>query len=135
MNALKGYFTPVSKPTKNGDGRKKGTAPAMEMTKALPPASPSLRSPFPSRPPSLYPDGDFRNSPRESILDIKIDVMASWLHQQQLEKLWATELPGEGVVLKKARGTFACYPANLQNEVNGFFDNVAAMNVRVSCLI
>lgn len=131
MNTLKGYFAPGAKKgaKKSGNGEGKGAGPAMEM--AMAPASPSLRTPFSSRPPSLYPEGDFRNSTRESILDIKIDVMASWLHQQQLENLWAMQLPGEGVVLKKARDNFACCPATLHNETNGLFDNVSAMNVRV----
>lgn len=132
MSFLKSYFAPGKQDPKKSaqNNQNKPVVPAMEMTNG--PSSPSIHSNFPSRPASLYPDGDFRNSPRESILDIKTDVMASWLQQQQLEKLWSTELPGEGVVLKKARDAFACCPATLQNEQNGFFDNVAAMNVRVS---
>ena len=132
MNALKGYFAPAKNggSKKNGERAEKG--PAMEMTMA--PTSPAFKTPASSRPASLYPEGDFRNQGRESILDIKTDVMASWLHQQQLENLWAMQLPGEGVVLKKARDNFACCPSTLQHERNGLFDNVSAMNVRVSPL-
>jgi hypothetical protein len=91
-----------------------------------------MRSAFSSRPSSIFPAGDFRNGDSGSILDIKADVMVNWLHQQQMERLWSSEFPGEGVVLKKARDSFVCSPDKLQDEKNGFYDNVVAMNVRVS---
>jgi hypothetical protein len=135
MNALKGYLMPT-KQKKNDVNQNHIVTPSLEMT-VTPPggsgASTPMRRPASSRS-STYPAGDFRNSPRESILDIKTDVMVSWLHKQQLEKLWSSGLPGEGVILKKARGSFACSPATLRNEANGLFDNVVAMNVRVSFL-
>lgn len=131
MNALKGYFAPSAKGVKKGNGKKKNVTPALEMSMA-PPSPAFNRTPNSSRPASLYPEGDFRNQGRDSILDIKTDVMASWLHQQQLENLWAMQLPGEGVVLKKARDNFTCCPSTLRHEQNGIFDNVSAMNVRVS---
>lgn len=135
MGFLSSYFTPGKnvdeKKNKNASDKKNSlAAPAMEMTNG--PVSPSLRSGFPSRPASLYPEGDFRNSPRESMLDIKTDVMASWLQQQQLEKLWSTESPGEGVVLKKEKGSYSCCPPDLQGDRGGLFDSVVQMNVRVS---
>jgi hypothetical protein len=135
MNVLKGYFAPAKSggTKKKGEGKEKAVVPAMEMTMA--PGSPAFKTPMSSRPASLYPEGDFRDQGRDSILDIKTDVMASWLHQQQLENLWAMQLPGEGVVLKKARDNFACCPASLYTEQNGLFENVSAMNVRVSILI
>jgi hypothetical protein len=85
-----------------------------------------------SRPTSSYPQGDFRNSAYDEILDIKSDVMVNYLHQQQLEKLWTIGNPTEGVVLKKSRANYTCSPEILHKEVGGFFDMVAAMNVRVS---
>jgi hypothetical protein len=57
--------------------------------------------------------------PRESIFDIKADVMVSWLHQQQLERLWSANMSGEGVVLKKARDNFTSSPPMLRNEAGG----------------
>ncbi|KAF4633056.1 hypothetical protein G7Y89_g5069 [Cudoniella acicularis] len=60
---------------------------------------------------------------------VKADVMLNWLHQQRLERLWATGLPGEGVVLKEARDNFTRSPATLRTHSN-FFDQVVAMNVR-----
>jgi hypothetical protein len=136
MNALKGYFQTVSKiystkPSKNA--RPAALAPAMEMSVTPPNGSGSstlVRSPLASRP-SIFPEGDFRNTPVENVLDIKADVMVSWLHQQQVEKLWSTSLPGEGVVLKKGRDNFTCCPLSLRNEGNGLFDQIAALNVKV----
>jgi hypothetical protein len=140
MNTLRGYFQPTfEKPsTKSSKDGKKGepaaALPAMQMTITPPQGSPTstpTRTPFTSRPSSIFPEGDFRNAPAESVLDIKADVMVSWLHQQQVEKLWSTSLPGEGVVLKKARDSFTCCPPSLRNEASGIFDQIAAMNVRV----
>ena len=87
-----------------------------------------------SRPTSSYPQGDFRNSAYEDILDIKSDVMVNYLYQQQLERMWTIGNPTEGVVLKKSRANYTCSPEILHREVGGFFDVVAAMNVRVSTL-
>jgi hypothetical protein len=142
MNTLRGYFQPISKKlsTKSSKDRKKvkpaATVPAMEMTITPPQGSPTstpTRTPFTSRPSSIFPEGDFRNAPTVTLLDIKANVMVSWLHQQQVEKLWSASLPGEGVVLKRARDSFTCCPPSLRNEEGGLFDQIAAMNIRV-CL-
>lgn len=133
MGFLKSYFTPakVAEEKKAANRASVGAQqPGLEM--AMGPVSPSIRSGFnPSRPASLYPEGDFRNSPRESMLDIKTDVMASYIQQQQLEKLWSTESPGEGVILKKEKGSYACCPPDLQNDHAGLYDAIVQMNVRV----
>jgi hypothetical protein len=135
MNAIKGYLLPG----KDKNGKKAAESAAAEKPRAT--ASPTsdgfssdipARSPMASRPSSIYPQGDFRNSPRESILDIKADVMVSWLQQQQLERLWAHNMPGEGVVLKKGRDSYTCCPVELRSDHGGFYDQVVAMNVRVS---
>lgn len=133
MSFFKNYLRPGPDDVKKKEMKEDKTSTSMELKQGAP-RSPSIRSGFPSRPGSLYPDGDFRNEGRDSILDIKIDVMANWLHQQQLEKLWATELPGEGIVIKKSRDLFISCPANLQNEQNGFYDNIAALGVKVSLI-
>lgn len=124
MSFLKNYLRPGPDNGSNKKEKKQGAT-----------SSPSLRSPYPSRPASLYPEGDFRNEGRNSILDIKSDVMASWLHQQQLEQLWATELPGEGVVIRKTKDLFISCPASLQNEQNGFYDNISALGVKVGHIL
>lgn len=129
MGFLKSYFTPAKVAEEKKSNNATLATPGLEM--AMGPVSPSIRSGFPSRPASLYPEGDFRNSPRESMLDIKTDVMASYIQQQQLEKLWSTESPGEGVILKKEKGSYACCPPDLQHDRGGLFDAVVQMNVRV----
>lgn len=159
MNSLKGYFHPISKKDKDGSPKKNDDAnpkkqkqrpkptlpPPIEMTVTPPMGSPAFGSPalgspmltpmriaMSSRGSSLYPEGDFRNSGRESILDIKSDVMVTYLNQQQMEKLWANNLPEEGCVLKKGRDNFTCSPASLRYTRGGLFDQVVALNVRVS---
>ncbi|PQE05755.1 glycosyltransferase family 2 protein [Rutstroemia sp. NJR-2017a BVV2] len=89
----------------------------------------------PSRPTSMYPDGDFRNGPRESVLDIKSDVMVSYLHQQQLEKMWASGAAGEGVILKKSKGNFTCFPTQLETDPGGLFEAVKLMNVKCAMTV
>ena len=84
-----------------------------------------------SRPTSLYPTGDFRNSAMDDIKDIKADVMINWLHQQQLEKMWANGGQSEGVILKKSRDDYTCCPPELAQYTGDFFDAVRALNVRV----
>ncbi|KAF8865138.1 hypothetical protein BDZ45DRAFT_684657 [Acephala macrosclerotiorum] len=142
MNAIKGYLQPVSKKSKktskNAAEEKTTTPPAsFEMDITPPLESPMSITPagsrFSSRTSSLYPAGDFRNTTRESLLDIKNDVMVNWLHQQQLEKLWAMENGSEGVILKKGRGDFACSPAVLRHNV--FYSQVVAMNVRCALTV
>jgi hypothetical protein len=146
MNAIKGYFHPgAGKSSGEKTRTKKGkptlpspielsiTPPVGSPTPGSPTPTPSQqRSPLTSRPSSIFPEGDFRNTPRENILDIKADVMVTWLNQQQLEKLWSSNLPNEGVVLKKERNNFTCSPSTLRNDSNGFFNQVIALNVRVS---
>lgn len=100
------------------------------------PGTPMLRTPMGSRPgstyrSSIYPTGDFRNA-RESLIDVKADVMCSWLYQQQLERQYATGiLPGEGVVLKKGRNNYACCPPQLQEMRYSLYDMAMELNVRV----
>lgn len=92
----------------------------------------SGRAPDGSRPASIFPEGDFRNTGRECILDIKSDVMASHLYSQQQERLWTVGNASEGVVLKKSRNNYTAHPKTLEAESGGFFDAVVALNVKVS---
>ncbi len=139
MNALRDYLQPASKKSKNAskkaDNEEKSTDSApIELLDTPSLGSPTSQTPagsrFSSRPSSIYPAGDFRNATRQSILDIKSDVMVNWLHQQQLERLWGMENGREGIVLKKSKGDFTCSPPALRS--NLFFNQVVAMNVRVS---
>ncbi len=135
MNALKGYLVPAKKTSKKDGG-------PSSAANALPSAAPAAasanstpgRSPLTSRPSSIYPNGDFRNGDRESIVDIKHDVMVNWLYQQQLEKLWGSCLPHEGVVLKRGRGDFICCPPSLKDHESMLFQQVSLLNVKVSLI-
>lgn len=91
-------------------------------------------TPIGSRPTSLYPVGDFRNSQAEDINEIKCDVMVNWLYQQQMELLWTAGGYDEGVILKKNRTQYASCPADLDTEQHGLFRAVEQLNVRVSVM-
>jgi len=141
MNAIRGYFQPAAKkpskkPTrKSRDAKPAVVNPVREMRATAPiesETSTPTRSPLTSRPSSIFPSGDFRNAPRESVLDTRADVMVSWLEQQQQEKLWSKSMEGEGVVLKKSKDNFTCCPETLKTDSIGLFRSVVAMNVRVS---
>jgi hypothetical protein len=98
----------------------------------------SHATPYGSRPASvisrrsMYPAGDFRNSRRESLLDVKTDVMCNWLYQQQLEKQYVTGmLPGEGVVIKKGKNNYASCPPQLRELPGSLYEMAMELNVRV----
>jgi hypothetical protein len=133
MNVLKAYLVPKQK--KKDANKVDVVVPSVGMTVTPPEGSP-VPIPIPthltSRASSIIPAGDFRNGDTGSILEIKTDIMVNWLYQQQMERMWSLKMPGEGVILKKARDSFACSPARLRQETNGFYDNIVAMNVRVS---
>lgn len=136
MSFIKSYFAPKSKG--GADGKKaKGVEPVSAATPSMLmsgiPAQPSPAASRPASlyPSSLYPSGDFRNAPA-NLVDIKADVMCSWLYQQQLERQYATGiLPGEGVVLKKGRNNYACCPPHLQDMQYSLYDMAMELNVRV----
>ncbi|KAH6655564.1 glycosyl transferase family group 2-domain-containing protein [Truncatella angustata] len=85
---------------------------------------------------SLYPAGDFRNSGRDSLLDVKADVMCNWLYQRQLEKQYVTGmLPGEGVVIKKGKQNYACCPPQLQETPGSLYEMAMELNVRCAMTV
>ncbi|TGJ88666.1 hypothetical protein E0Z10_g51 [Xylaria hypoxylon] len=156
MSFLKSYFAPgksQDEGEKKGHGKNKsvvidtglnhfsdgGPAPTPTPNFSIP-GTPMPRTPMGSRPgstyrSSLYPTGDFRNA-RESLIDVKADVMCSWLYQQQLERQYATGiLPGEGVVLKKGKNNYACCPPQLQDMKDSLYDMAIELNVRCAMTI
>ena len=148
--AIGDYFTPggTSKRNSRRNSKSPGNSQLPEPEKPSelsPPVSPWQSqfntdgspggSKFNSRPTSLYPAGDFRNSTIEEINDIKCEVMVNWLHSQQEEKLWTAGEDEEGVVLKKSRGMYTCSPADLADEPAGFFQAVQALNVKVAMTV
>lgn len=120
-------------------GRAVASGVSNEPVTGLVPGGVTPRNPYESHPSSvyssrrtsLYPQGDFRNH-RESILDVKTDVMCSWLYQQQLERQYATGmLAGEGVVLKKGKNNYSCCPPQLQEMPFSLYQAAMELNVRV----
>ncbi|KAF2790841.1 hypothetical protein K505DRAFT_409586 [Melanomma pulvis-pyrius CBS 109.77] len=84
---------------------------------------------------SIFPHADFRNASPSTIKDIKCEVMVNWLHSKQEERIWTTGEPGEGVVLKKSKGTYVYCPLELQHDNSQFYQMVAALNVRVAMTV
>ena len=137
MKSFRSYFHPAVK----ADASSAATTGNVEMTDSpLSPPTPAFSGTGTprysgSRPVSLYPTGDFRNSTLDDIIEIKCDVMVNWLHQQQLEKLWSSGGYGEGVVLKKSRDAYVACPAEVSRVRGDLFDAVQRLNVRVSDII
>ena len=137
MKSFKSYFHPAVKK----DGSSAATTTNVELTNSpLSPPTPGYSSTGTprysgSRPVSIYPTGDFRNSRLDDITEIKCDVMVNWLHQQQLERLWTSGGIGEGVVLKKSRDAYVACPEELSRVRDNLFDAVQRLNVRVIFLI
>ncbi|KAI1662527.1 glycosyl transferase family group 2-domain-containing protein [Daldinia decipiens] len=72
----------------------------------------------------------------ESGHGLKSDVMCSWLYQQQLEKQYATGLmPGEGIVIKRGKKNFACYPPDLRDVPYGLYQMAMELNVRCAMTV
>ncbi|KAL9119564.1 MAG: hypothetical protein Q9187_003883 [Circinaria calcarea] len=136
MKGFKSYFHPADK-------KKAASAAAssVEMTNSPhSPVTPSFSGAATpaysgSRPASLYPSGDFRNSTMDDIMEIKADVMVNWLHQQQLERMWTNGGVGEGVVLKKGRDAYTACPGELSNHRGDLFDAVTRLNVRTAMTV
>ena len=71
----------------------------------------------------------------EAILQLKHDMMVEFLWQQQRKETWTLDRPGEGVLLKKSRGQYACAPKSLAETQGGIFDAVRDMNVKVAMTV
>jgi hypothetical protein len=64
-------------------------------------------------------------------LDVKCEVMAEWLHSKQEEKIWTSGEPGEGVLVKKEKGSYAYSPSHLIEDGSGLYQAVTQLNARV----
>ncbi|KAI1483090.1 glycosyl transferase family group 2-domain-containing protein [Daldinia eschscholtzii] len=68
--------------------------------------------------------------------DATAAILCSWIYQQQVERQFVTGLmPGEGVVIKKRRGNFACYPPEIRDVPDGLYEMTVKMNVRCAMTI
>ncbi|KAK0727135.1 glycosyl transferase family group 2-domain-containing protein [Lasiosphaeria miniovina] len=85
---------------------------------------------------SVFPAGDNRNEQPETLHAIRNDMMVNHLYEQQLRKQYASWTdPYEGVVLKKARGSFTCCPPHMAAIPDSLFAVVSAMNVRCAMTV
>ncbi|KAL8947354.1 MAG: hypothetical protein Q9222_006358 [Ikaeria aurantiellina] len=111
----------------------------MEMSVASSAAStvqtPATRSgyatPKGSRPASLHPSGDFRNSGMEEVNEIKCVVAMNWVYQLQNEYMWNSGSLGEGVIMRKAARQFIACPPELTGVRGGLYDAAAELNSKI----
>lgn len=137
MNRLWDYIAPAS--AQPGDGH---VSPLDVDNEKIDPVEVS-----PSSPDALTGLGLGRNAPwnsraasvsnvgsseREEMSDLKCEVMVSWLHQQQLERLWYEGTDEEGIILKKNKGIYACCPEQIGQGNKELHKAVEALNVKVS---
>lgn len=134
MNFLKSYVRPHGQ----GKARAPPAATPMEMAasgksshlKIAENSHPGTRSV--SRPISLYPDGDFRNTDFTGINVIKCAIASEWLHQQQQKMQIYHATLNEGVVLKRAQGDFISCPEFLTASPLGLHEAASSLNAKVS---
>ena len=92
-------------------------------------SAPSLRH-------SFLPAGDAPSGGSDTINEIRYDMMVNWLYEQQLREQLASGMdPYEGVVLKKARGTFTCCPPQMAAIPDSLFAVISQMNVRCAMTV
>ncbi|KAI9787052.1 MAG: hypothetical protein M1816_007723 [Peltula sp. TS41687] len=140
MNNLKSYFRPAGpqRPPAEQTQRPVDSLPQGFLgppTREHGTRSPTLMgSPQGSRPTSSYqyPLGDVEP---DALLQLKSEMMVEHVWKQQRQKMWSVGRPGEGVVLKKARGDYVSAPQSLAYRPNGLFEAVRAMNVRVAMTV
>ncbi|KAK3392052.1 glycosyl transferase family group 2-domain-containing protein [Sordaria brevicollis] len=85
---------------------------------------------------SIFPAGDARNSDSDALTEIRTNMMVNSLFEQMCRKQYSTGVdPYEGVVLKKARGSFTCCPRQMAAIPNSLYAMVTQMNVRCAMTI
>ena len=72
------------------------------------------------------------SSGTDPVRDVKAEILANWLHTKQEERVWTFGGAGEGVFMKKTKGSYACAPHGVQNDGTGLYQAVTELNVRVS---
>jgi hypothetical protein len=160
MKKFQTYFTPAAAAQEEQKGSNAGTSTPAEKAKreskssthqmqAMPPnggtgtgqlaptpvaSRPSSRAP--SIRGSFLPAHDARRSDVEAINEIRHDMMVNWLYEQQLRAQYASGMdPFEGVVLKKSRGVFTCYPPQMAAIPDSLYPAVVQMNVRCAMTV
>lgn len=129
MNAFKSYIRP------NKGGAKTAPPPPVQMEKVSDSSGgrtpATYASPRGSRPPSIHPNGDFRNNGMAEVNEIKSVVAMNWVYQLQNEHMWNSGSLGEGVIMRKAPRQFIACPPDLTNVRGGLFDAASELNSRV----
>lgn len=118
---------------KGGDVEMTEKKEAAQPVEPFMPAAPRWPGSLASHPGSTTDlNSQLSGAPGASFLDVKCEVMAQWLHSKQEEKIWTSGEPGEGVLVKKAKGSYAYSPPELLEDGSGLYQAVTALNVRVS---
>lgn len=85
---------------------------------------------------TISPGGQTARGSLESLRCIRNDVMANYLYQQATQKsLLVSGQSWQGVVLKRARGDYACCPPQLAEIKNGLYSAVLKMNIRCAMTV
>ncbi|KAF1837671.1 hypothetical protein BDW02DRAFT_107269 [Decorospora gaudefroyi] len=71
----------------------------------------------------------------DAIRDIKAEILANWLHTKQEERVWTFGAPGEGVFMKKSKGSYACAPYEVLNDGTSLYRSVTELNVRCAMTV
>jgi hypothetical protein len=67
---------------------------------------------------------------------VKCDIMAKFLRQRQLEKMWSYNANSEeGVILKRGKDDFVCQPKGLVGVQDGFYEQICRLNVKVAITV
>ncbi|KAJ8609740.1 hypothetical protein MRB53_038977 [Persea americana] len=133
---LKSYFLPAKQKAVEEKQEKEKVEHGIPQEQPTPPswnnsASNSTSEPHWDQAESGRPSFDSKDGSIEDLVNIKCEVMVNWLHQQQMERLWTSGEPEEGVMLKKARGLYTCCPADLAQDQSTFFQAVNTLNVKL----
>ncbi|KAI9805758.1 MAG: hypothetical protein M1833_005251 [Piccolia ochrophora] len=78
--------------------------------------------------PLEFVDGD-------AIQHLKAEMMVEFVWKEQRKRMWTSERPNEGVVLKESKLRYVCAPQSLERDRYGLFDAISAMNVKVAMTV
>jgi hypothetical protein len=77
-------------------------------------------------------DTGSRSGESTQVRDLRCRVRAEALQDKQVRKGWTSGLPYEGVFIKKSKGNYECFPAELGiDDRSELYQAIAALNVRV----
>jgi hypothetical protein len=113
--------------SKNASGSHPGADSEKRDERGEPTMSPNSSASF-----TGFHSGSGSDQP-DSVRDVRCDILASFLHDEQAERKWYHDQPGEGVFVKKSKGAYACSPVSVATDGSGIYEAIAELNVRV-CL-